>query len=72
MVRKRCSISWWKERARSTRIRRRIAEEMPFSDVHLIFVINEFGSSIYKSILLSDEGKVGRVLCPRLSRYPRF
>lgn len=42
-----------------TRIRRRIAEkEMPFSDVHLIFVINEFGSSIYKSILLSDGGRL--------------
>lgn len=42
-----------------TRIRRRVAEGgVPTSDIHLIFVENEYGESIYQSIPLSNKGKL--------------
>lgn len=42
-----------------TRLRRRIAEKgIDAKKVHLIFVINDYGSSEYKSIPLSDEGRI--------------
>lgn len=42
-----------------TRLRRRIAEKVvDFDKVHLIFVISESGESIYKTIPLSDTGRM--------------
>ena len=42
-----------------TRLRRRIAEkEVNFKKVNLIFVMNESGESIYKTIPLSDTGRM--------------
>lgn len=42
-----------------TRLRRRIAEkEVGCSKVHLLFVMNEAGESIYKTIPLSDTGRM--------------
>lgn len=42
-----------------TRLRRRIAEkEIDFRKVNLIFVMNESGESIYKTIPLSDTGRM--------------
>lgn len=42
-----------------TRLRRRIAEKaVDFDKVHLIFVISESGESIYKTITLSDTGRM--------------
>ncbi len=42
-----------------TRLRRRIAEKaIDYKKVHLIFVMNEFGASVYKTIGLSDTGRL--------------
>lgn len=42
-----------------TRLRRRIAEKaIDTEKVHLIFVMNEFGESVYKTIPLSDTGRM--------------
>ena len=42
-----------------TRLRRRIAEEMvDHRMVHLIFVINDYGESVYKTIPLSEKGRL--------------
>lgn len=49
-----------------TRIRRRIAEkEIQPDKIHLIFVMNDFGASEYKSIPLSDAGRLEGSMPPR-------
>lgn len=48
-----------------TRLRRRIAEEEISNDkVHIIFVSNKYGESIYKNISLSPKGKIEGAMPP--------
>lgn len=48
-----------------TRLRRRIAEkDIDANKVHLLFVLNEFGASEYKTIGLYDSGKLKGIMPP--------